>query len=87
MLFAIVKTNTSNTFIVENNLVLETTRLFLTKKKDFTKLKKYDTNLYFDNNLLLKNVSQYKVTPSNEILTIDICIHDNKICQTWKVKN
>ncbi len=87
MVYSLVQKNSTDTFIVQNNLILETTRLFLTKKSDFTKLVKSDTNLHYDNNLLLENISLYEVSKVNDIITINICIYDNQICQVWKIKD
>lgn len=87
MVFSLVHKNSTDTFIVENNLILETTRLFLSKNNEFVKLKKTDTNLYFDNNLLLENISKYEISKVGDISTINICIYDNSICQVWKIKD
>lgn len=87
MVFSLVQKNSTDTFIVQNNLILETTRLFLSKKRDFTKLVKLETNLFYDSNLLLENISAYEVSKVNDIITIDICIYDNTICQIWKIRN
>ena len=88
MMYTLVKTNTSDLFITENNLILETTRLFLIKQNTLISLELRDTKLYFQNHLLLKNVSKYKYTLNKifGIVTINICVHDNKICQIWKIK-
>jgi len=86
MVFSLVEKNTNDTSIVENNLILETTRLFLNKQNDFSKIKKIDTNLYFESNLLLENISRYEVSSTSTIITIDICIYENSICQIWKIK-
>lgn len=87
MVYSLVQKNTNDTFIVQNNLILETTRLFLSKQSDLSKLKKIDTKLYFDNNLLLENISTFDLSKVNDIVTINICIFENKICQNWKIKN
>jgi len=87
MVYSLVQKNSTDTFIVQNNLILETTRLFLSKNSDFTKLVKSETSLYYDGNLLLENISLYDVSKANDIMTIDICIYDNKICQVWKIKD
>jgi len=87
MVYTLVQKNSTDTFIVQNNLILETTRLFLTKKSDFTKLVKSESNLYYESNLLLEYVSQYEVSKVNNITTINICIYDDKICQVWKIKD
>ena len=86
MVLSLVSKNTNDTFILENNLVLETTRLFISKQNDLTKLEYKDTNLYFQSNLLLENISRYKISSTSTILTIDICIYDDAICQIWKIK-
>ena len=87
MLFTLISKNNSDTFIVENNLILETTRLFLTKKNDLTQLVLNDSNLYFNNNLLLENISKYNFSKKEDIVTIDICINKNATCQVWKLQN
>ena len=86
MVYSLIEKNSTDTFIVQNNLILETTRLFLTKQNDFSKLTKSDTSLYYDSNLLLENVSQYDLSKVNDIVTINICIYDGQICQVWKIK-
>ena len=86
MVFSLVQKNSSDTFIVQNNLMLETTRLFLTKNSNYLKVTQSDTSLYYENNLLLENISSYKLSKANDITTINICIYDNKICQVWKIK-
>jgi type II secretory pathway component PulJ len=86
MVFSLVKENKNSTFIVQNNLVLETTRLFLTKHNDFTKYTLLDTNLYFEENLLLENISRFETEELNNIKTINICIYKDTLCQIWKIK-
>ena len=86
MIFSLVKKNSIDTFIVENNLVLETTRLFLSKQEDLTLVTFSENTLFFDNHLLLNNVSRYSSTEIASIRKIDICIHENTICQIWKMK-
>ena len=78
------KVATSNT---QNNIKLETTRLFLIKNNNFTDIKYLDSILYFQNSILLDNISKYNLTILNKLATIDICIENNKICQQWKIKN
>jgi len=87
MVYALVKKNHTDTFIAENNLILETTRLFLSKKNDFTQVHQIDKNLYFNNNLLLENISKYESFKVNSIRTVNICIFDNSNCQVWKIKD
>jgi len=86
MIFTLVKSNNKNSVIVQNNLLLETTRLFLSKQKDFSKIHFVGTNLYFDNNLLLENISTYEQIQSNTLRRIYICLYDDSICQTWKMQ-
>lgn len=86
MVYSLIQRNHTDTFIVENNLILETTRLFVSKN-DFTKVQKRGENLYFDNNLLLENISKYESFKVSDIQTINICIYDNKICQVWKIRD
>jgi hypothetical protein len=86
MVYSLIQKNTTDTFQVQNNLVLETTRLFLTKHNDFSKIHFRDSNLYFENNLLLEQISQYEISRINDINTINICVYENKICQVWKIK-
>ena len=87
MVYSLVQKNSTDTFIVQNNLILETTRLFLSKRNDFSKLTKSDANLYYESNLLLENISSYKISKSHDITTINICIYENEICQVWKIKD
>ena len=87
MVYSLVEKNYNDTFIVQNNLILETTRLFLSKNSDLSKIKQTDSNLYFDDNLLLENVSAFEISKIDDITTINICIFENKICQKWKMKN
>jgi len=86
MVLTLGQKNTNDTFILENNLVLETTRLFLSKQNDFSKLRKIDTDLYFDGNLLLENISKFEVTNSSNIISVNICIYEESICQIWKIR-
>ncbi|MGB3751347.1 MAG: hypothetical protein WA945_07235 [Arcobacteraceae bacterium] len=86
MIFSVVKKNTTDTFVTQNNLVLETTRLFLSKQDDLTKVTFNDNALFFDNHLLLNNVSKYNTTEGGDVRTIDICIYEDTICQIWKMK-
>jgi len=87
MVYSLVHKNSTDTFTIQNNLILETTRLFLTKNKDLTKLIEIDTNLYYGSNLLLENISKYKISKVASITTINICIYNNTVCQIWKIKN
>ena len=80
------KKNTT-TFQTHNNIKLETTRLFLIKNNDFNHIRYDNSVLYFKNNILLNNISLYNLVSSNKIFTINICIYDNSICQTWKIKS
>jgi len=75
-----------STSSINNNLLLETTRLFLIKNNDFSRIKYSEDKLYFDNNLLLNNISKYDLYISNNIATIDICIDKNRVCQIWNIK-
>lgn len=86
MIVSVVKKNTTDTFVTENNLVLETTRLFLSKQDDLTKVTFRESSLFFDNHLLLNNISTYNLTQSGTISIIDICIYQDSICQRWKIK-
>lgn len=86
MIFSVVKKNSTDTFVTENNLVLETTRLFLSKQDDLTKVTFNENALFFDDHLLLNNVSKYNVTQSGTTSTIDICIYQDSICQIWKIR-
>lgn len=86
MVFSLVQKSTNDAYLLENNLVLETTRLFLSKQNDLSKLKQIDTSLYFDDNLLLENISKYKKSTNDKIISIIICIHKDSICQAWKIK-
>jgi len=86
MVFSLVKKNTRDTFVTENNLVLETTRLFLSKQNDFSKVTFRENALFFDGYLLLNNVSKYMVIQSETMRTIDICRYQDSICQIWKMK-
>ncbi|MGB5867832.1 MAG: hypothetical protein WBG69_08200 [Arcobacteraceae bacterium] len=86
MIFTLVHKNKENTFIVENNLILETTRLFITKQKYFSNIVLRGTELYFQNNLLLENISKYEIIQNSNFYIIDICIHKDTICQTWKMR-
>jgi len=86
MVYSLVKRNSTDTFVVEKNLILETTRLFLSKNHHFSKISFINKRLYFENNLLLENVSKYEVSTIEKISTINICIYNNSICQVWKIK-
>jgi type II secretory pathway pseudopilin PulG len=92
-LFGVIAIITSNTLlllskkdhnsriILNNSLILETTRLYL-KANGLYGLKNVDNKLYFNNNLLLDNVTKFVQNTNNTIVTIDICIK-NSICQKW----
>ena len=69
------------------NLLLETTRLFLIKNYTKDNIKYAHGVLYFQNNILLDDISSYNLKVLNDIITIDICINHNKICQKWKIKD
>jgi len=86
MIFSVVKKNTTDTFMTENNLVLETTRLFVSKQKNLESLKFINDELLFNSHLLLKNVSKYSLIEVGNIKVIDICIYEDTICQIWKIK-
>ena len=86
MIFALVEKNTTDTFITENNLVLETTRLFLAKQDNLESVNLIGEELFFNSHLLLKNVSKYNTTQSGTLKIIDICIYQDTICQVWKIK-
>ena len=86
MIYSLIKKNNTDTFITENNLILESTRLFLMKNNDFTKVTFSDNKIYFNGYLLLENISKYKVSKLNEITTVNICVYQNAICQVWKIK-
>ena len=86
MLFSLIKENKNSTFVVQNNLILETTRLFFTKHTDVNKYQLIGTDIYFENNLLLENISKFEFTELNNIRTIDICLYENTICEKWKIK-
>jgi len=86
MFFSLIKENKNSTFVVRNNLVLETTRLFFTKHTNLEEYNLIDSKLYFSGNLLLENISEYETSDSTNIRTINICIYDDAICQIWKIK-
>jgi len=86
MIFSLIKENKNSTFAVQNNLVLETTRLFFTKHNDFTKYKIIDTKLYFEGTLLLENISKFETSELNSIKTINICLYEDTLCQIWKIR-
>ena len=86
MIFTLVQDNKENSFIVQNNLILETTRLFLSKQKDLDSITLRGSSLYFQENLLLEHISRYEVIQNNDLYMIDICIHKESICQTWKIR-
>lgn len=67
------------------NLKLEATRLFIVKN-GVSNISYEDNSVYFKDNLLLDKVSSYKIVNSGVIVTIDICIDDNTVCQQWKIK-
>lgn len=85
-MYTLTQQNKERSFIVENNLLLETTRLFVSKQNNLSQIKYRNTNLYFENNLLLKNVSKYEIHKNMNISNIEICLYQNSICQTWKIE-
>lgn len=86
LIYTLIGQNKEKHFVLENNLKLETTRLFLSKQYDLTKVNYQNNKLYFDNNLLLDNISEYEVIDNGVITTIHICLFNNQICQRWKIK-
>lgn len=86
MTFNLYKSNMVKSVQIVKNLTLEVTRLFLVKNNDFSKIVYSDGNLYYDTNLLLHTISKYDVSADSKIVTIDICIRANTICQVWKIK-
>jgi len=86
MVYSLYKTTNTNTFETVNNIKLESTRLFLIKNNDMTKLHLNEGELFFDDNLLLNEVSTFKITNSSNIANIHICLYEDVICQTWKIK-
>lgn len=86
MIFTLVQDNKENSFIVQNNLILETTRLFFSKQKDLDSITLRGSSLYFQDNLLLEHISKYEVIQNNDLYMIDICIYQESICQTWKIR-
>ena len=86
ILLTLYKTNNNKVFQTSNNIKLETTRLFLIKNNDFSLVEYSDDVLKFDNNLLLDNISSYNLDINSSLATINICIFEDKICQTWKIK-
>lgn len=90
-LFTVNEKNKTDFTTNITKIEFETTRLFLIQKleKDgnLNKLKLEDNKLLYDNNLLLKKVTQFEISSSNDIYTINICINlYNNICQTWIIK-
>ena len=55
-------------------------KLFLEKNLNFEKLSFKNQNIYYDEALLLKEVNSYKLTNSNEYVSINICLK-NRVCQ------
>lgn len=86
MIFTLAEKTTTQGFSLEQNLLLETTRLFLLKKKSLDRVTYSDDTLYFDGNIILKNVSTYQKTLAGAIAQIRICVHNESICQVWKIK-
>jgi len=68
-------------------LSLEATKQFLTNNKNLTELIYSNDTLFYGGDVLLKNVSKYIIGSNQSITTIDICINQNKVCTTWKIKN
>jgi len=86
MAFLLIKENKDTSLMVQNNLILETTRLFFTKHLNFVAYNLIDSKLYFESHLLLENISKFELTDVGEIRTIDICIYEDSICQVWKIR-
>lgn len=85
-LFSLRESNIETTKIVTNSIKLEATRLFLSHNNNFSQLVFANNSLYFNADILLDKVSSYELQIVGEIATIDICINQNSICQTWKIK-
>ncbi len=86
MLLALYDKNYQTTFQSQNSIKLEATRLFLVKNNDMSKLVFNSSSLYFKNDLLLDEVSSFSINTVVNLTNIDICIEQDKICQTWKIK-
>jgi len=86
MAFLLIKQNKESTFIVQNNLILETTRLFFIKHIDYAQYSRVGSKLYFNNNLLLEHISKFELNDLGTTRTVNICIYKNSICQVWKIK-
>jgi type II secretory pathway component PulJ len=88
MLLTLVEKNQQSTQTLEQNLLLETTRLFIQKHNDFSLYTKVNDSLYFQGNLLLDNISLYELTTNSTVNIIVICLekYNDEVCQTWKIK-
>ncbi len=80
------KKSLSSSIEIQNNIRLETTRLFIIKHNNLIDLKYSDKTLYFKNNILLDDISSYTTSISNHITTFNVCIKDTQVCQSWKIK-
>jgi len=86
LIYTLIEQNKEKHFVLENNLKLETTRLFLSKQYDLTKVNYQNNKLYFNNNLLLDHISKYDTIINQDMISIDICLYSDRICQKWKIK-
>lgn len=85
-IFSLRQSNIETTNTLTNSLKLESTRLFLVHNNDLSHLTLSEKRLYFKGDLLLDQVSSYQLNILGDIATIDICIKQNSICQTWKIR-
>lgn len=87
IILELYKKNESSSFQSVNLLKLESTRLFLINNNDFSKLVLNKNTLNYKGDLLLDNVSEFELDINGDIVSIDICIYENRVCQKWKISS
>ncbi len=71
---------------LDNILKLEATKLFIQKHPLSTIEFVNGSLIYNKEHLLLKNVASFKLSSKGNLVSIDICLDNNAICQNWIIK-
>jgi type II secretory pathway component PulJ len=87
LMFSFSKTTQYNTNTLSTLLKLESTQLFIQNNQNTHKLSVNNEILYYESNLLLDKVSQFSISKTGTLVTIDICIDQDSICQKWKIRD
>lgn len=85
IIFNLSEKNRTQTDDLKNILKLETARLFI-QKKSLENISFKNNALFFNGNILLNKVSKFNYTANENIYDINICLENNRICQSWIIK-